>query len=60
MGRDFILGKQSLLLLDFLWHTERHDLVHPAHLIAENEEVAKAITKISEDNAGIALDIEPT
>ncbi|MDE8264042.1 DEAD/DEAH box helicase [Erysipelothrix rhusiopathiae] len=57
-GTRLYPGKAELLLLDFLWHTERHDLVHPAHLIAENEEVAKAITKISEDNAGIALDIE--
>ncbi|WP_423064755.1 DEAD/DEAH box helicase [Erysipelothrix rhusiopathiae] len=57
-GTRLYPGKEELLLLDFLWHTERHDLVHPAHLIAENEEVAKAITKISEDNAGIALDIE--
>lgn len=57
-GTRLYPGKEELLLLDFLWHTERHDLVHPAHLIAENEEVAKAITKISEDNVGIALDIE--
>ena len=26
-------GKDHLLLLDFLWHTERHELCHPAHLI---------------------------
>ena len=25
-------GKENLLLLDFLWHTERHELCHPAHL----------------------------
>lgn len=50
-------GKEELLLLDFLWHTERHELCHPAHLIAENEEVAKAMTKQIEE-AGIALDLE--
>lgn len=38
-------GKTELLLLDFLWHYETHSLCRPAHLIAENEEVANAITK---------------
>ncbi|MGG4447610.1 DEAD/DEAH box helicase [Brevibacillus porteri] len=50
-------GKTDLLLLDFLWNTERHELCHPAHLIAENEEIAKAMTKQIEQ-AGIALDLE--
>ncbi|MGG1878285.1 DEAD/DEAH box helicase [Paenibacillus cisolokensis] len=50
-------GKTELLLLDFLWHTERHELCHPAHLIAENEEIAKAMTKQIEE-AGIPLDLE--
>ncbi|QQE75198.1 DEAD/DEAH box helicase [Brevibacillus composti] len=50
-------GKTELLLLDFLWHTERHELCHPAHLIAENEEIAKAMTKQIEQ-AGIPLDLE--
>ena len=50
--------KKDLLLLDFLWHTERLDLVHPAHLIAENEDVAKQMTKISEDKAGFEIDLE--
>lgn len=34
-------GKDHLLLLDFLWHTERHELCHPANLICENPEVAQ-------------------
>lgn len=50
-------GKTELLLLDFLWHTDRHELCHPAHLIAENEEVAKAMTKQIEE-AGVPLDLE--
>jgi superfamily II DNA or RNA helicase len=50
-------GKTELLLLDFLWHTERHELCHPAHLIAENEEVAAAMTRQIEE-AGIPLDLE--
>lgn len=50
-------GKDDLLLLDFLWHTERHELCHPAHLICENEEVAKQMTKNIEE-AGCPIDIE--
>lgn len=45
-------GKDSLLLLDFLWHTERHELCHPAHLIAESAEVAKKMTEIIETVGG--------
>lgn len=56
-GTRLFPGKTELLLLDFLWHTERHELCHPAHLIAENEEIAKAMTKQIEE-AGIAPDLE--
>ncbi len=51
-------GKEHLLLLDFLWHTERHELCHPATLICSNPEVAHQMTKNLEDEAGIAVDIE--
>lgn len=37
-------GKDRLLLLDFLWHTQNHELCHPAHLVAESDEVARAMT----------------
>lgn len=50
-------GKEHLLLLDFLWHTERHELCHPAHLICESEEVAKKMTENLEE-AGYPMDIE--
>lgn len=50
-------GKEDLLLLDFLWHTERHELCHPASLICENEEVAKKMTENIEA-AGCPVDIE--
>lgn len=50
-------GKDHLLLLDFLWHTERHELCHPAHLICENEDVAKKMTENLE-SAGCPVDIE--
>ena len=51
-------GKDHLLLLDFLWMTEKHELCHPAALICENEEVARQMTKNLEDEAGCAVDLE--
>lgn len=51
-------GKEHLLLLDFLWHTERHELCHPASLICDSEEVAKKMTENLEKAAGCPIDIE--
>jgi hypothetical protein len=45
-------GKDDLLVLDFLWHTTRLDLCHPASLIADKPEVAKRMTEIQEKAAG--------
>lgn len=56
-GTRLAPGKDHLLLLDFLWHTEQHELCHPAHLICENEEVAKKMTENLE-SAGCPMDIE--
>lgn len=50
-------GKTELLLLDFLWHTERHELCHPAHLICESDEVAKKMTEKLEAKAALPLDV---
>ncbi len=56
-GTRLAEGKDHLLLLDFLWHTERHELCRPACLIAENQEVAEKMTaKIAA--AGCPMDIE--
>ena len=51
-------GKDHLLLLDFLWHTERHELCHPASLICESEEVARKMTENLEKDAGCLMDLE--
>ncbi len=56
-GTRLFPGKDYLLLLDFLWHTERHELCHPASLICENEEVAQKMTENIEA-AGCPVDIE--
>lgn len=57
-GTRLCEGKEDLLLLDFLWHTERHELCRPAHLICESEEVAKRMTENMAEQAGCAMDIE--
>lgn len=49
-GTRLCEGKTELLLLDFLWHTERHELCRPAHLICENPEVAQKMTENLSDN----------
>lgn len=49
-------GKDHLLLLDFLWNTQRLDLCRPAHLIAENAEVAAKMTDTINE-AGCPVDI---
>lgn len=56
-GTRLFPGKDHLLLLDFLWHTEKHELCHPAHLICENEEIAQKMTQNIEA-AGCPVDIE--
>ncbi|MBR6875502.1 MAG: DEAD/DEAH box helicase [Bacteroidales bacterium] len=51
-------GKEDLLLLDFLWHTSRHELCRPAHLICESPEVADQMTKNLNDDPENAVDLE--
>lgn len=48
-------GKKDLLLLDFLWHTERHELCRPAYLICDNDEVAKKLTENLENGEEVDL-----
>ena len=57
-GTRLSAGKDHLLLLDFLWHTERHELCRPASLICSSDEVAKKMTEKLAENAGNAMDIE--
>lgn len=57
-GTRLCEGKSHLLLLDFLWHTERHELCHPADLICEKKEVARKMTENLEETAGCPIDLE--
>jgi superfamily II DNA or RNA helicase len=44
-------GKKNLLVLDFLWQSSKHNLVRPAHLIAETPEIADAMTEAANAKA---------
>lgn len=60
-GTRLFPGKKDLLLLDFLWQTERHDLCRPAHLVCQNEDIAARVAEImaeegdGEDGTGVDL-----
>ena len=53
VGRGMRLspGKEDLLILDFLWMTERHDLCRPSSLVAKSAEIAaKMDEKLQKDD----------
>ena len=54
VGRGLRLadGKKNCLILDFLWMTSRHNLIHPAGIIAKSQEIADKATKIIENTDG--------
>ncbi len=47
-GMRLFPGKKELLLLDFLWLTEKHDLCRPSSLIAANGDIAARIDRMVE------------
>ena len=57
-GTRLFPGKEELLLLDFLWHTERHELCRPANLISESPEVTKKMVENMEEKTGVVIDLE--
>ena len=54
IGRGLRLfpGKEYLLVLDFLWQTERLDLCRPSSLVCKDEENAAKVNRMIEENAG--------
>jgi superfamily II DNA or RNA helicase len=56
-GTRILPGKDHLLLLDFLWNTQRLDLCRPACLIARDEKVAQKMTDQIND-AAAPVDLE--
>ncbi len=55
-------GKKDLLILDFLWLTERHDLCRPSSLVSKDANIAQMIDKQVEkgDEAVDILEAEET
>jgi superfamily II DNA or RNA helicase len=51
-GTRILAGKKNLLILDFLWLTAQHDLVHPVHLVTGAPEVIEETIKMIENAAG--------
>ena len=55
-GMRLFPGKEHLLLLDFLWMSERHDLCRPSALISKDADIAKRIDQQMVDSSdGIDL-----
>jgi superfamily II DNA or RNA helicase len=44
-------AKENLLLLDFLWLHERHRIVHPGDLLAQDQEEADIITQLAQEKS---------
>ena len=58
VGRGMRLspGKTELLLLDFLWLTDRHDLCRPSSVISRDEELSKKIDEmVAQNGSGVDL-----
>lgn len=55
-GTRLYPGKDHLLLLDFLWMTGTHKLVHPADIICKKQEIAEKVTEKLEE-VGTPLDL---
>ena len=47
-GTRLFPGKENLLILDFLWLTQKHNLCKPASLASDNESDIETVTKKSE------------
>jgi len=50
-GTRLFPGKKDLMLLDFLWQTETHDLCKPGHLIAQRTEQFENMIEVQEKQA---------
>ena len=56
-GTRLFPGKTDLLLLDFLWMTDKHELCRPADLVCEDRTVARQMTE-NLAGSGCPQDIE--
>lgn len=57
-GTRLFPGKEDLLLLDFLWHSERHELIRPAHLVCENPDLSARVAELlAEESQDMPVDL---
>ncbi len=56
-GTRLCPGKENLLLLDYLWLTERHNLCRPADLVTDNKADADEIKEASENGEVNIFDV---
>ena len=54
-GTRLFPGKDHLLILDFLWMTGRHKLIHPADIICKKAEIAEKVTESMEKGDEVDL-----
>lgn len=60
-GTRLFPGKDHLLVLDFLWMTGKHHLVHPADIICRKKEIADRVTEdLEEGNESDLFEAEET
>lgn len=58
-GTRLYPGKKELLLLDFLWMSERHELCRPADIVCKDKDVIKKATEIlAESDDPLGMDLE--
>jgi len=55
-GTRIFPGKRDLLLLDFLWQSQRHNLIRPAHLVAPSEDVAAEMMAMAAEQGELDLE----
>ncbi len=50
-GTRLAPGKENLLILDFLWLSEKHSLCHPSSLVSRNDTIAEKMnTRLAKDD----------
>ena len=56
-GTRVFPGKRNLLLLDFLWLTDKHDICHPATIVSPNADITGLVTDAQNGQPFTPIDI---
>ncbi len=57
-GTRLFEGKEHLLILDFLWTSEKHDLCRPASMVFEDNDIALCATERLDKDPGGMVDLD--